>query len=82
VQKVTPRTAQEGYNRRMDAASEFRQLVTDYRERCLWFLEKDYFPATPEEQAKVLGYIERHGDLAAHQRAARIRQWLSLPTSA
>jgi len=52
-------------------------LVDEYRSRCLWFLRPDYYPATLEERLRVLGYIERHGDLSAFKRAATLRQWLS-----
>ena len=59
-----------------------RELVDESRDRCLWFLSRDYYPATPEEAEQVLGYIERYGDLEAFRRAARIRTWLSPPSSA
>jgi hypothetical protein len=64
------------------AASALRALVDDYRDRCLWFLRRDYYPATTEEAGRVIEAIERHGDRAAYQRAAEIRPWLSLPSSA
>ena len=59
----------------------FDALVGAYRARCLWFLRPDYVPATLEEKLRVLGYIERHGDLAAFKRAEVIRRWLSPPSS-
>ena len=40
-----------------------RQLVDDYRVRCLWFLKEDYYPVTAAERERVLQSIERHGDL-------------------
>jgi hypothetical protein len=52
-------------------------IVDEYRARCLWFLRPDYYPATLEERLRALGYIERHGDVAAFRRAAALRQWLS-----
>ncbi len=55
----------------------FRQFVDEYRERCLWFLRQDYYPATPAECDDVLRLIERHGDRRAFVRAAEFRQWLS-----
>lgn len=55
-------------------------LVDEYRTRCLWFLRADYYPATDEQRAQVLSYIQRHGDRQAYLRAAALRQWLS-PTS-
>ena len=59
-----------------------RELIDDYRGRCLWFLSSDYYPATAEEAEQVLRYVERYGDLDAFRRAARIRPWLSPPSSA
>jgi len=50
--------------------------VEDYRERCLWFLRKDYMPTTTEQILRTLDQIERYGDRAAYVRAEEIRQWL------
>jgi len=63
-------------------ASEARALVDEYRRRCLWFLRPDYYPDTADDVIRVLGYIERHGDLDAFRRAGVLRQWLSRHTSA
>lgn len=62
------------------AASALRALIDDYRDRCLWFLRPDYYPAGAAEALRVLDAVERHGDRAAFQRCYEIRQWLS-PTS-
>ena len=51
-------------------------LVDEYRARCLWFLRQDYYPQTLDDVARVLEYIERHGDKEAFQKAATLRQWL------
>ena len=51
-------------------------LVDKYRTRCLWFLREDYYPQTLADAARVLDYIERHGDKEAFQKAATLRQWL------
>ena len=59
-----------------------RELIDEYRDRCLWFLRSDYYPTSPEEAEEVLQYIERYGDLGAFRRAARIRPWLSPHSSA
>ena len=56
-------------------------LVDEYRQRCLWFLRENYYPATREERLRVLDYIQRHGDLEAYRRAAEVREWLSLNSS-
>jgi hypothetical protein len=55
--------------------------VDDCRDRCLWFLRRDYYPETNVEAERVLDAIERHGDRDAFKRAGKIRQWLSLPSS-
>lgn len=57
-------------------------LIDEYRTRCLWFLRPDYYPTTTEQRLRLLGYIERHGDLQAYRRASSFRQWLSHPSSA
>ena len=64
------------------AASGLRDLIDEYRARCLWFLRPDYYPATQAEVLRVLDAIERHGDRAGFQRASEIRQWLSQSSSA
>lgn len=64
------------------AVRALRALVDDYRDRCLWFLRRDYYPSTREEGLRVLAAIERHGDVDAFRRASDIRRWLSPPSSA
>lgn len=54
-----------------------RALVDEYRDRCLWYLRRDYYPATVEEALGVLDAIQKHGDRDAFRRAAEIRLWLS-----
>ncbi len=51
------------------AAKEVDRLVDEYRRQCLWFLRPDYYPCTREERLRVLGYIERYGDLARERDA-------------
>jgi hypothetical protein len=58
------------------------ELIDEYRTRCLWFLRPDYYPTTTDQRLRLLGYIERHGDLHAYRRASSFRQWLSRPSSA
>jgi hypothetical protein len=60
---------------------ELRGLVDEYRTRCLWFLRPDLYPETRDQALRMLGYIERYGDLEAFRRAGRIRQWLSQNSS-
>ncbi len=57
-------------------------LVDEYRARCLWFLRADFYPQTEAEALRALSYIERHGDAAAFQKAATLRQWLLQNTNA
>ncbi len=56
-------------------------LVDEYRDRCLWFLRKDYYPSTREEQERVLTLIQRYGDGAAWRKANELRTWLSRRSS-
>jgi hypothetical protein len=57
--------------------SAVTSLVDEYRSRCLWFLKVDYYPSSPEDIRRVLGWIRRYGDVAAFRRASEIEQWLS-----
>jgi len=61
-------------------AEKLGSLVEDYRDRCLWFLRKDFMPTTPEEILRTLDQIERYGDRAAYERAEEIRRWLQAPS--
>jgi hypothetical protein len=66
----------------LDAEVALRGLVDDYRERCLWFLRRDYYPSTPNEVQRVLDYIQRYGDRDGFRRAGEVRQCLFPPFSA
>ena len=59
-----------------ELAERLRPLVDEYRGRCLWFLREDYYPVSVAQALRVLGYIERHGDRKAFQKAAEVRKWL------
>ena len=61
-------------------AEAVNRLVDEYRQRCLWFLRSDYYPATDGERLRVLRFIETYGDSEAYRRSAEVRRWLS-PTS-
>ena len=63
-------------DRTLPAEAALRQLVDDYRARCLWFLKEDYYPMTAAERERVLQFIERHGDLQAFRRVTELRRWL------
>ncbi|HEX2254195.1 MAG TPA: hypothetical protein VHQ65_13070 [Thermoanaerobaculia bacterium] len=62
--------------------AELRALIDEYRNRCLWFLRPDFYPTTREEALRALRHIETHADRDGFVRAARLRQWLSPPSSA
>jgi hypothetical protein len=59
------------------ARERIRSLIDRYRDRCLWFLREDCYPATAAEALRMLEAIERHGDLEAFREAATLRRWLS-----
>ncbi len=65
-----------------DAHTALRAVVDAYRDRCLWFLRPDYYPTTIAETQRVLDAIQRHGDREGFRRAAKVRLWLSQPSSA
>ena len=67
-------------DQKLDPNVEVRDLIEEYRDRCLWFLRPDYVPSTPEEILQAIEYIERYGDRRAYQRAEEIRKWLLLAT--
>jgi hypothetical protein len=60
---------------------DVRRLIDDYRDRCLWFLRRDFYPEGTIETLRTLDSIERYGDQEAFRRAAAIRRWLSPPSS-
>ena len=59
---------------------QVHSLVEEYRDRCLWFLRRDYLPQSRDEVLKVLDLIERYGDRNAFTRAEEIRASLSQNT--
>ena len=59
-----------------------RQLVDEYRGRCLWFLRADYYPETKEEVLRVLASIQRHGDVDAFRRAGELKRWVLATSNA
>ena len=62
-------------------ATAVNRLVDEYRDRCLWFLRRDFYPESLAAALRVLRDIEQHGDRTAYQRAAEVRQWLSRNSS-
>ena len=60
--------------------AEIDSLVEQYRDMCLWFSPRDYYPSTDETRLKVLHDIERHGDREAFMRSRELRHWLLQPS--
>jgi hypothetical protein len=65
-----------------DVMAEVRKLVEEYRDRCLWFLRRDFVPSNAEEALRVLDLIERYGDRSAYLRAEDLKAWLRPISSA
>ena len=57
-------------------SDEFRSVVEDYRDSCLWFAGDALHPKDSVQLECILSSIETNGDLAAYRRVGRIRQWL------
>jgi len=60
---------------------EVKALIDQYRARCLWFLREDHFPADRADMLRILGYVQRYGDLEAFRRASTLIEWLSTHSS-
>lgn len=52
-------------------------LIAANRERCLWFLRKDYLPRDLDGLVQAMTYIERRGDRDSYIKARSIRECLS-----
>lgn len=63
------------------AERALRALMDECRDRCLWYLRRDYYPETVDEALRVLTALEQHGSRDVFRRAAGIRAWLSPPFS-
>ena len=57
-------------------SQEFRSVVNDYRDTCLWFANNVEHPSDRLQLEQILSAIENNGDAAAFRRVGRIRQWL------
>lgn len=60
---------------------EYRSLLDEYRDMCLWYMDRDFVPRTPQDLMAVLDGIDHHGTMDAYRRAGRIRTWLLQPSS-
>jgi len=65
---------------RAELVQHIDRMVTENRDRCLWFLKRDYFPGDDRMRLKVLDYIQRHGTRDSAREAAQLARWL-LPSS-
>ena len=64
-----------------DLRRQINQLVDAYRDRCLWFLRPDYYPADLQDVLRTLDHIRRYGDRDAFCKAGELYQWLSPDSS-
>lgn len=62
--------------REIAESEEFRSVVNDYRDTCLWFANDVDHPSDRLQLEQILSSIEANGDAAAFRRVGRIRQWL------
>jgi len=70
------------YNTRMllkdvICSNEYKSVVSDYRQTCLWFANDVFHPQNEVQLEQVLSAIEANGDMTAFKRVGRIRKWLS-----
>jgi hypothetical protein len=56
---------------------EYRSLLNDYRDMCLWYMDRDFVPKTSSDLIAVLDGIDYNGTMDAYRRVGRIRTWLS-----
>ena len=57
-------------------SKEYRSVVEDYRDTCLWFANNIFEPKDRRQLEQILSSIETYGDMAAYKRVGRIRKWL------
>ena len=60
---------------------EYRSLLDEYRDMCLWYMDRDFVPRTQQDLMAVLDGIDHHGTMDTYRRAGRIRTWLLQPSS-
>lgn len=64
----------------MDRATLLREIdmfVDAQRDRCLWFVRRDYLPQTDDDRRWVLTQIQSRADRATFIRAGELKRWLS-----
>lgn len=57
---------------------KINEFIDSYRIQCLWYLAKDYYPATNDDCIRLLKQIESHGDRKAFQQAKEFEKCLLL----
>jgi hypothetical protein len=67
--------------RRDEILQAIDRLVTEQRDRCLWFLRSDYVPEDDASRHRTLMYIQRHATREAALKAAELSRWLSQSSS-
>ncbi|MFC1582326.1 hypothetical protein ACFL4W_02185 [Planctomycetota bacterium] len=64
-----------------EVKADLTALISEYRERSMWFLREDFMPSNDTEAVQVLEYIEKHADREGFKRARRLKQWFLHHTS-
>ena len=62
--------------------AQVRDLIEEYRHRCLWFVNESFVPENAEQALQALDWIERYGDRSGFQKAQRLKKCLLQTTSA
>ncbi len=61
----------------MAQSKEYRDIVKEYRDTCLWFAsDKVNEPQDLRQIEMVLSSIEANGDMEAYKRVGKIHKWL------
>ena len=79
--KEKPATAIEPPLRGDALVAEALRFIEEQRVRCLWFIRRDYRPTDRDGLVRLLGHIERRGDLKAYVKARQLKEWLSQNSS-
>ena len=57
--------------------AEIDAFIETHRERCLWFVRRDYHPCTEDERRWLLTEIQRRSDRATFASAGLLKRCLS-----
>jgi len=61
---------------RSEARLAIDALISEQRDRCLWWLRPGYLPSTDAERAWVLTELQRRSDRATFARAGELKRCL------